>query len=60
MIYYDNLIQPFDFQVFRSIDSGSVKGFPKYEDEAEAQVSKTSYSMKVLFISDCHHMNCTT
>ncbi|KAL0726086.1 hypothetical protein Bca4012_022179 [Brassica carinata] len=24
-------------QVFRSIDSGSVKGFPKYEDEAEAQ-----------------------
>uniref|UniRef100_A0A1J3IA61 Phospholipase D n=1 Tax=Noccaea caerulescens TaxID=107243 RepID=A0A1J3IA61_NOCCA len=24
-------------QVFRSIDSGSVKGFPKYEDEAKAQ-----------------------
>ncbi|XP_023633853.1 phospholipase D delta isoform X2 [Capsella rubella] len=24
-------------QVFRSIDSGSVKGFPKYEDEAEVQ-----------------------
>lgn len=26
------------FQVFRSIDSGSVKGFPKGVKEAEAQV----------------------
>lgn len=45
MNYYDDLIQAcgvFDFQVFRSIDSGSVKGFPKYEDEAEAQVSRST------------------
>lgn len=34
-----------NFQVFRSIDSGSVKGFPKDVHEAEAQVLKINILM---------------
>lgn len=35
-------------QVFRSIDSGSVKGFPKVVQEAEAQVGEKKGNCYIL------------
>ncbi len=32
------------FQVFRSIDGGSVKGFPKTMEEVQTQVSAIAYT----------------
>ena len=56
VVYVSNEDDPENWhvQVFRSIDSGSVKGFPKCENEAEALVSRSSYLLLLQMLLDKH------
>ncbi|GJN12204.1 hypothetical protein PR202_ga30462 [Eleusine coracana subsp. coracana] len=53
-VFKDDFHNP-TFPVFRSIDSGSVKGFPKLVQEAESQIDKSIHNAYVKAIRSAQH-----